>query len=112
MIESEVLLPAERADGTALFHRLDLATGQKLGPSLPAPVPSRGGLSGAEGVIVGSGGAVGLSRDALERVLWRETHIRDDQTAGEDLAVAHGRIFGVAKSGVAFCFDERSAPAA
>lgn len=112
VIDDEVILPAERADGSALFHRLALSTGHKLGPSLPAPVPSRGGLSVAEGVIVGSGGAVGVSREAFERVLWRETQIRDDQTAGEDLAVAHGRIFGVAKSGVAFCFDERAAPAA
>jgi outer membrane protein assembly factor BamB len=107
VVENEVLLPAERACGRAFFHRLDLATGKKLGPSLPAPLSSRGGISVADGVIVGSGGAVGLASDALERVLWRDTQIRDDQNAGEDLAVAHGRIFGVARSGVAFCFDER-----
>ncbi|HZV00177.1 MAG TPA: PQQ-binding-like beta-propeller repeat protein [Planctomycetota bacterium] len=105
--DQEVLLPAESPQGTAVLQRLDLATGKKLDRAPESPVSSRSGISVADGVIVGSGGAVGLARDAFERVLWREMQIRVDLNAGEDLAVAHGRIFGISRSGVAFCFDEK-----
>ncbi len=105
--DHEVLLPAENPQGAAILQRLDLATGKRLSRAPESIVSSRSGISVADGVIVGSGGAVGIARDAFERVLWREMQIRGDLNAGEDLAVAHGRIFGVSRSGVAFCFDER-----
>ncbi len=107
--DQEVLLPAENPQGAAILQRLDLATGKKLDRAPESIVSSRSGISVADGVIVGSGGAVGLARDAFEHVLWRDMQIRVDLNADEDLAVAHGRIFGVSKSGVAFCFDERTA---
>ena len=106
--DEEVLLPAENPQGAAILQRLDLATGKKLDRAPASIVSSRSGISVADGVIVGSGGAIGLARDAFERVLWREMQIRVDLNAGEDLAVAHGRIFGISRSGVAFCFDERT----
>jgi outer membrane protein assembly factor BamB len=106
--DQEVLLPAENPQGAAILQRLDLATGKKLDRAPESIVSSRSGISVADGVIVGSGGAVGLARDAFERVLWRDLQIRMDLNGGEDLAVAHGRIFGVSRSGVAFCFDERN----
>lgn len=106
--DQEVLLPAENPQGAAILQRLDLATGKKLDRAPESIVSSRSGISCADGVIVGSGGAVGLARDAFSNVLWREMQIRMDQNTGEDLAVAHGRIFGISQSGVAFCFDERN----
>ncbi|MBI3726019.1 PQQ-binding-like beta-propeller repeat protein [bacterium] len=112
VLEHEVLLPAENPRGTAYLHCVDIETGELLGHAPPATVSSQSGISAADGVIVGSlpgGGTVGLAHASFERPLWRERQIRCDPSAGEDLAVAHGRIFGIARSGVAFCLDERPA---
>jgi outer membrane protein assembly factor BamB len=105
--DREVLLPAENPRGTPLLQRLDLFSGKNLDRAPDAVLSSRSGISVADGVIVGSGGAVGIRSDAFESVLWQDATIRTDVNGGEDLAVAHGRIFGLSRSGVAFCFDER-----
>jgi hypothetical protein len=91
--------------GAVRLVRIELGSGRLLGSSIERRLNARG-ISSADGVVVGSGGAVAFEGGALEP-LWQAPGLRADAAlANEDLAVAHGRILGVARSGVAFCFEE------